>query len=63
MKKLFVIFALLVTSVFAEGISWKTFDVKLGPYVSGYGDYNATGAGLNLQVVKPLRHTSEREFS
>lgn len=54
MKKLFVIFALLVTSVFAEGISWKTFDVKLGPYVSGYGDYNATGAGLNLQVVKPF---------
>ena len=54
MKKLFVIFALLVTSVFAEGISWKTFDVKFGPYVSGYDDYNATGVGLDLQVIKPF---------
>lgn len=54
MKKLFVIFALFVTSALAEGISWKTFDVKLGPYVSGYDDYDATGVGLNLQVVKPF---------
>lgn len=54
MKKILVLLALVVSSVFANGISWKTFDVKLGPTLSGYGGYHATGIGLNLQVVKPF---------
>lgn len=49
-----MVLVLMVASVFAEGISWRTFDVKLGPYLAGYDDYNSTGAGFTLQVVKPF---------
>ncbi|MCQ2103841.1 MAG: hypothetical protein MJY98_11535 [Fibrobacter sp.] len=55
MKKLAVLFMLFASLVFAEGFSWKTFDVKTGPFLAAYSNgYNATGIGAGLQLVKPF---------
>lgn len=55
MRKLLLLITLFVGSVFANDISWKTLDVKFGPYLASYSrDYHASGVGLALQAVKPF---------
>ena len=38
----------------ASGISWKTVDVKVGPFIGGWNDVSTTMTGLSLSVVKPV---------
>ncbi len=54
MKKIAALFLLFSSLVFAEGFSWKTFDVKLTPYVAMFGGYDASSIGVGVQLVKPF---------
>lgn len=55
MKRLITVLLLLSSFVFANEFSWKTFDVKVSPYLASYSnDFGATGVGIGLQVVKPF---------
>ena len=54
LKKMFLALSILTSIAIASETSWKTFEIKLGPYFGGHSDYSTTAAGLNLQLVKPI---------
>lgn len=53
-KRLGLTIILLASIVSASDISWKTFDVKIGPAMGGWNDVSTTTVGLSLSVVKPI---------
>ena len=54
-KRLGYLFVLVFMSyASASGISWKTIDVKAGPFIGGWNDVSTTMTGLSLSVVKPI---------
>ena len=53
MKRLGILIAsLLVSFASASGMSWKTFDIKTGPFLGGWS--SASTIGWSLSLVKPL---------
>ncbi|WP_163436741.1 hypothetical protein [Fibrobacter succinogenes] len=50
----FVFLFVLMSYASASGISWKTIDVKVGPFIGGWNDVSTTMTGLSLSVVKPV---------
>lgn len=53
-KKILLALSILAGLVTAGETSWKTFDVKIGPYIAEHSDYSTSAFGLNLQIVKPI---------
>jgi len=53
-KKLLLSLSTFAGIATAGEISWKTFDVKIGPYIADHSDYSTSALGLNLQLVKPI---------
>ena len=53
-KRIAALLLLLAPFVAASEITWKTFDVKTGPLLSGWSDGATTGIGWSFALVKPL---------
>ena len=56
MKKRFssIIALFLVSYAAASDISWKTFDIKVGPAFGGWNDVSTTMIGGSISLVKPI---------
>ena len=53
-KKILLAISIFAGLATAGEISWKTFDVKIGPYIAEHSDYSTSALGLSLQLVKPI---------